>query len=173
MILPKQHLEAAGIFEGLHSSQFQPCGIDITLKEAYRFKGAGQIDFDNSERKISEVEPIPFDGKTAAGGDVTASGDRVHLAPGAYKVIFNEYVRIPKSVAGLCLPRSSLLRCGVSLECAVWDPGYEGRSEALLVVRNEHGVSLKRNAKIGQMIFLRLAEDAKTLYTGQYKGENK
>ncbi len=161
MILPKQHLEEARIFEGLHASQFQPCGIDITMKEVYSFREAGVIDFDNSERKISAVEPVQFE------------SDRVSLRPGAYKVIFNEYVRIPKSVAGLCLPRSSLLRCGVSLECAVWDPGYEGRSEALLVVRNEHGVTLKRNAKIGQMVFIRLAEDARTLYEGRYKGENK
>jgi dUTP pyrophosphatase len=165
MILPKEHLEAAKIFEGLHSSQYQPCGIDITMKEVYTFKEAGLIDFDNMERKISQVEPVPF--------DFGADSDRVLLKPGAYKVIFNEYVRIPKNVAGLCLPRSSLLRCGVTLECAVWDPGYEGRSEALLVVRNEHGAVFKKNAKIGQMIFIRLAEDAKTLYEGQYKGENR
>lgn len=164
MILPKQHLEEAKIFENLHASQFQPCGIDITLKEVYGFKSAGLIDFDNRERKISEVEPVPFDGGEA---------DRVSLRPGAYKVIFNEYVKIPRNVAGLCLPRSSLLRCGVTLECAVWDPGYEGRSEALLVVRNEHGVTLKKNAKIGQMVFMRLAEDASSLYSGQYKGENR
>lgn len=164
MILPKQHLEEAKIFENLHASQFQPCGIDITLKEVYSFKSAGLIDFDNKERKISDVEPVQFDGGAA---------DRVSLKPGAYKVIFNEYVKIPRNVAGLCLPRSSLLRCGVTLECAVWDPGYEGRSEALLVVRNEHGVTLKKNAKIGQMVFMRLAEDASSLYSGQYKGENK
>jgi len=59
------------------------------------------------------------------------------------------------------------------LECAVWDPGYEGRSEALLIVRNEHGLVLKRNAKIGQMVFFRLADTAKELYEGRYKGENK
>ncbi len=161
MLLPKQHLEGANIFENLHSSQFQPCGIDITLKEVYRFKSAGLIDFDNKERKISDVEPIAF------------QSDRVSLAPGAYKVIFNEYVRIPKNVGGLCLPRSSLLRCGATLECAVWDPGYEGRSEALLVVRNEHGITFKKNAKIGQMVFLRLAEDSSSTYEGRYKGENK
>ncbi len=161
MILPKQHLESAKIFEGLHASQFQPAGIDITLKEACQFKDAGLIDFDNSERKISTVEPIAYE------------SEKIILAQGAYKVIFNEYVKIPKDVAGLCLPRSSLLRCGVTLECAVWDPGYEGRSEALLIVRNSHGVTLKRNAKIGQMVFIRLAEDAKELYAGVYKGENK
>ena len=60
-----------------------------------------------------------------------------------------------------------------TLECAVWDPGYEGRSEALLIVRNEHGVTFKRNAKIGQMVFIRLSEDAKSLYDGVYKGENR
>ena len=161
MILPKQHLEDAKIFENLHSSQFQPCGIDITMKEVYSFKNAGLIDFDNKERKISDTEQIPFD------------NDRVSLKPGAYKVVFNEYVKIPKNVAGLCLPRSSLLRCGVTLECAVWDPGYEGRSEALLVVQNEHGIVFKKNAKIGQMVFIRLAEDASSLYEGKYKGENK
>ena len=161
MILPKQHLEEAKLIEGLHSSQFQPCGIDITLKEVYGFKNAGVIDFDNKERKISEVEPIHFE------------NDKVTLKPGAYKVVFNEYVKIPQDVAALCLPRSSLLRCGVGLNCAVWDPGYEGRSEALLVVHNIHGISFKRNAKIGQMIFIKLAEGASALYEGKYKGENK
>jgi dUTP diphosphatase len=161
MILPKQHLEAANLMDNLHASQFQPCGIDITLKEAYGFRSAGKIDFDNKERRISEVEPVPF------------QSDDVHLKQGAYKVIFNEYVRIPKDAAAFCFPRSSLLRCGVSLECAVWDPGYEGRSEALLVVRNEHGVTLKRNAKIGQMVFMRLAEPAGAVYSGVYKGENR
>jgi dUTP pyrophosphatase len=161
MILPKQHLESANLMDNLHPSQFQPCGIDITLKEAYHYRSAGKIDFDNKERRLSEVEAVPY------------QGDDVHLVPGAYKVIFNEYVRIPKDAAAFCFPRSSLLRCGVSLECAVWDPGYEGRSEAMLVVRNEHGVTLKRNAKIGQMVFVRLQDAASSLYEGRYKGENK
>ncbi|MBU0531984.1 deoxyuridine 5'-triphosphate nucleotidohydrolase [Candidatus Micrarchaeota archaeon] len=161
MILPKQHLEKGNIIDGLHDSQYQPCGIDITLKEVYGFKSSGLIDFDNSERKISEVEPLAFE------------NDKVTLKPGAYKVIFNEYVRIPSDVAAMCLPRSSLLRCGVTLECALWDPGYEGRSEALLLVKNDHGITFKRNAKIGQMVFVKLPEDAKSVYEGQYKGENK
>lgn len=145
----------------LHASQFQPAGIDITLREAYRFRSAGKLDFDNRERKLSDVEPLPF------------NADDVRLRPGSYKVVFNEYVRIPQDVAAICLPRSSLLRCGATLECALWDPGYEGRSEALLLVHNEHGVTLKRNAKIGQMVFIRLSEASKSAYSGIYKGENK
>ncbi len=161
MLLPKQQLENANVVEVINSSQYQPSGVDISLKEVYSFKNAGIIDFDNKDRKISEVEPLSFE------------DDFVTLKPGAYKVIFNEYVRIPKDVAGLCLPRSSLLRCGVTLECAVWDPGYEGRSEALLLVKNEHGIKFKKDAKIGQMVFIKLAEAANSVYGGVYKGENK
>ncbi|MBI2079322.1 deoxyuridine 5'-triphosphate nucleotidohydrolase [Candidatus Micrarchaeota archaeon] len=160
MILPKQQITLL-ISDLIHESQFQPCGVDITLKEAYKFRTAGKIDFDNKERKISEVEPVQF------------QNEEVALQPGAYKVIFNEYVKIPKDAAAFCFPRSSLLRCGVTLECAVWDPGYEGRSEALLVVRNEHGLVLKKNAKIEQMVFVKLAEATSSLYSGVYKGENK
>ncbi len=145
-----------------HESQYQPAGIDVTLKAVYSFKNAGKIDFDNKERKISDVEPIEFD-----------SNNEVTLKSGAYKVIFSEYVKIPSDAAAFCFPRSSLLRCGVTLECAVWDPGYEGRSEALLIVSNEHGIILKKNAKIGQMVFVKLVEATKELYQGQYKGENK
>lgn len=159
MILPKQHLSS--IFENLHTGQYQPCGVDITLKEAYTFGESGKVDFDNKERKIPKTEPIPF------------VNDEAALAPGAYKVIFNEYVKIPKDVAGFCFPRSSMLRCGATLECAVWDPGYEGRSEALLLVSNPHGIVLKRNAKIGQMVFVKLVEPASELYSGIYKGENR
>ncbi|MEK6982884.1 MAG: deoxyuridine 5'-triphosphate nucleotidohydrolase [Candidatus Micrarchaeota archaeon] len=162
MILPKQHIEQGNLVsETIGSSQFQPCGVDITLKEAYTFKTAGKLDFDNKERKISDVEPIAY------------ANEEIKLAKGAYKVVFNEYVRIPKDAAALCFTRSSLLRSGISLECAVWDPGYEGRSEALLIVHNENGAILKRNAKIGQLVFIKLAEATNTLYEGVYKGENK
>lgn len=163
MILPKQHLLAASVMSDItHESQFQPAGIDVTLKAVYAFKNAGKIDFDNKERKISDVEIIEFDGN-----------NETHLKAGAYKVIFSEYVKIPSDAAAFCFPRSSLLRCGATLECAVWDPGYEGRSEALLIVKNEHGIVLKKNAKIGQMIFVKLSEAASELYEGKYKGENK
>lgn len=161
MILPKQHLENANLMDDLHNSQFQPCGIDISLKQVLKFKNAGKIDFDNKERKISDVESIEF------------TNDEVHLNPCCYKVVFDEYVRIPKDAAALCLPRSSLLRCGATLECAVWDPGYEGRSEALLVVHNPQGIVLKRKAKIGQMVFIKLAEATTSTYSGRYQGENK
>ncbi len=160
MILPKQHLSNV-IEELISDSQRQPAGIDVTLKEVKKFDSAGRIDFDNSTRKISDTSTMEY------------KDEEVNLAPGSYKVVFNEYVKIPSDAAAVCLPRSSILRCGADLNCALWDPGYEGRSEALLVVYNEHGITLKRNAKIGQLVFIKLSEQAKSLYEVQYKGENK
>lgn len=162
MILSKEILSKSGLVsDTISESQFQPAGVDITLKEVYSFKNAGKIDFDNKERKISDVEPMKFE------------NEELKLAPGAYKVIFNEYVRIPQDAAALCFPRSSLLRSGITLSCAVWDPGYEGRSEALLIVSNPHGAILKKNAKIGQLVFIKLVEKTSYSYEGVYKGENR
>lgn len=162
MFVPKHKLMYSKLMESMiGESQYQPAGIDITLKEIYEFEDAGKVDFDNSERKISGVKPLTF------------KNNEVNLKPGPYKVIFNEYVKIPKNLIGFCFPRSTLLRCGATLECAVWDPGYEGRSEALLLVINPHGLIIKKNAKIGQMVFSHLVEDAKEGYEGTYKGENK
>lgn len=162
MILTKEiMMKSMLVRDTISDAQFQPAGVDVTLKEAYAYKNAGKIDFDNKERKISDVEPIQF------------VNEEVKLAPGAYKVIFNEYVHIPQDAAALCFPRSSLLRSGITLECAVWDPGYEGRSEALLIVANSHGAILKRNAKIGQLVFIKLVDKTSYSYEGVYKGENK
>ncbi|MEI2760841.1 MAG: hypothetical protein V9E95_01185 [Methanothrix soehngenii] len=44
---------------------------------------------------------------------------------------FNEIVNIPGDVAALARARSTLLRCGASLETALWDPGYLGAQPEL------------------------------------------
>ena len=88
------------------------------------------------------------------------------------KSSFNEIVSIPSDAAALARARSSLLRCGAALETALWDPGYRGRSQSLLVVYNPAGLRLKKNARLMQLIFLRLEKEAEKLYSGRYQGEN-
>ncbi len=161
MILPRHEIEKRQIVtEFIGESQFQPCGVDLTLKEVQKIEGQGSIDFDNSERVIPKGAPIMFEHSW------------VNLAPGCYKVIFNEHVKIPSDAAGFAYPRSSLTRCGAMLGLAVWDPGYQGRSEALLIIANPAGLRLKKNAKIAQITFSTLTSEAKTLYSGIYQGEN-
>jgi len=162
MILPKEVIISKKIVgETIGECQFQPCGVDLTLREVRKLTSAGKIDFDNSEREISKTEAIPFE------------NGELHLAPGNYQVVYNEYIAIPADCAGLGYTRSSLLRCGAYVGCAVWDPGYYGRSSSLLVVTNEKGITLKKNARMVQLIFIRLEHPAKELYNGRYLGENR
>ena len=93
------------------------------------------------------------------------------LAPGSYIVTYNEIVHLPADVMALGRPRSSLLRSGVAVHNAVWDAGYHGRSQSLLVVYNPQGFRLQKNARIVQLVFLRLSEPTRG-YQGTYQGEN-
>ena len=161
MILPKHMIRERKAVGGImHESQMQPAGVDLTLGEVHAFESEGKIDFDNSKRRLPKTKKLEFE-------------DEIKLEKGCYKVIFNEHVHIPKDCAAFGFPRSSLLRCGANMHCAVWDPGYEGRSESLLVVENLHGIVLEKNAKLAQLVFVKLLEDAQELYSGVYKGENK
>jgi dUTP pyrophosphatase len=162
MIVPgKKILEAKAVTDLVNESQLQPCGIDLTVKEVHSFEDAGEIDFDNSKRRVSKTKKIEWmEGK-------------LHLAQGCYKIVYGEYVSIPIDCAAFGFPRSSLLRCGADLHCAVWDPGYHGRSESLLVVNNSHGITLHEKAKVAQLVFVRLESAAHREYEGKYKGENR
>lgn len=141
--------------------QTQMCGMELSLQKIERFTGAGAVAFDNRERMLPETEQIDFDESGWA-----------DLELGAYLVTFNEIVTIPRDMAALARPRSTLLRSGASLETALWDPGYRGRSQSLLVVHNPHGLRLKKNARLMQLVFLSLGKDAESVYAGKYQGEN-
>jgi len=60
---------------------------------------------------------------------------------------------------------------GALLGCAVWDPGYRGRGEALLVVGNPHGIRIEVGARIAQLVFIRLYPQLGEGYSGVYQGE--
>jgi len=142
--------------------QTQPCGFDLTIKEIYEFGGAGSIGFSN--KNLPECIKI-FDSNS---DNVT---DKILLKRGAYKIVFNEIVKIPKNCIGLVFPRSTLLRMGCEIHTAVWDPGYIGRGEALLNVFNAHGIYIEKNTRICQMILLE-ADNPLKAYNGDYQYSN-
>jgi len=141
-------------------TQMQMCGIELTLSCIERFTSAGALAFDNKERRISETKNVEFDESGWAS-----------LEQGSYLITFNEIVSVPRDMAALARPRSSLLRSGATVETALWDPGYRGRSQSLLVVHNPHGISIRKNARLLQLVFLKLNEKADA-YSGVYQCEN-
>ena len=72
----------------------------------------------------------------------------------------------------LARPRSSLLRSGVAVHTAVWDAGYHGRSQAMLIVHAPLGYQVTEGARLVQMVFLYLAAAVGEGYDGRYQGEN-
>ena len=140
--------------------QLQPNGFDLTLRDVAMLQTAGAIPVDNRQRQVSTLAPLVFDGL-----------GNIDLIPGPYLITYNEVVHLPKNVMALAAHRSSLLRCGVTVGTAVWDAGYEGRSQSLLVVHNPLGFRLQKNARIIQLVFFQLSEETEG-YKGKYQGEN-
>jgi dUTP pyrophosphatase len=141
--------------------QLQPNGFDLTLREIHRLASSGRLGQALEQRELSATEALVFD-----------RDGWVDLAAGPYLVTFNEIVNLPLDLMALGRPRSSLLRCGVSLHTAVWDAGYRGRSQALLVVFNPLGYRVQRGARLMQLVFFRLARQVSEGYQGRFLGEN-
>lgn len=141
-------------------SQAQPNGFDLTLRQIALPQTPGRIAVSDSQRLVSELVPLVFDGLGF-----------IDLVPGIYIITYNEIVHLPNNIMALARPRSSLLRCGVTVDTAVWDAGYSGRSQSLLVVYNPWGFRLQQNARIVQLIFLALTGETEG-YSGSYQDEN-
>ncbi|HLC68025.1 MAG TPA: deoxyuridine 5'-triphosphate nucleotidohydrolase [archaeon] len=137
--------------------QIQQCGVDLTVAKVFLLEGEGVLDFSNEKRKLpsyAELQP---------------QGDHWMLDKGVYHIAFNEKITLPKNIAGMLLPRSSALVCGIVQHTALWDPGYEGRS--FFHAEASRPVKIFKNARLGQMIFIKLEGDTSG-YAGVYKGED-
>lgn len=141
-------------------TQVTPNGFDMTLSSIEELTSPGRIDYSNEERVLSETKDVPFDEDGWA-----------FLPTGTYKIVYNEIVTIPLNAIAIARTRSSLLRCGASIETGVWDAGYSGRSSSMLNVANPHGMYLKKDARVLQLVFFDLDDETES-YNGAYQNEN-
>ncbi len=141
--------------------QVKENGIELTVREVHEWGGRGSISLCNEERKLPGCTPIIFD-----------QSEWLLLPQGSYKIIYNEIVNIPKNLIAMGRPRSSLLRSGATIASAVWDAGYSGRGEGLLIVPNSAGLRLQKNARVLQLLFFALTQTVEEGYTGTYQREN-
>jgi len=164
MILTKEDLKKLQkekkIIEGAIDleKQLTSQGIDLTVKEIHEFIEPGCIDFDNTSRRLPPTKKLEWE------------GDSLILKPGVYKLVTNEIFNIPNDIAAISQPRSSLLKMGAFVSTAVWDAGFSGRAEFVLVVMNPSGIEIKRNARIAQLILIKLTGETEP-YRGIFYGK--
>ena len=143
-------------------TQLTPNGFDLTAGKIFEFDAAGALDFSNKERSspaCRELEP-----RKESAGDKFGWWE---LRRGIYKVRTNETVNMPRDLAALAFTRTSLLRMGGFTQHGVWDAGFCGKSEFALVVENPAGIRIKQNARLAQMVFVRINETGEG-YNGIY-----
>jgi dUTP pyrophosphatase len=143
--------------------QLTPNGFDLTVAKIYEFVGAGDIDFSNKERRLPETKELP--------PEKLSPKDKFgwwRLKNGVYKILTNETVNLQNDMIGIAFSRSSLLRMGAFAQNGVWDAGFSGKSEFVLVVSNPQGINLKENARIVQLLFTKITETEEG-YNGVYQ----
>lgn len=151
------------LIEGLidEERQIGSNGVDLTVNKLAKFVSKGAAAFFNQERVISNIQELQFQ-----------KDGWLSLEQGSYKIMFNEIINMPTDLVAFARPRSSILRSGASIETAIWDAGYRGRSEALLSVFNPSGLKIKKNARVVQIVFLKLSNPTSEVYNGVFQGEN-
>ena len=138
MVLSREQLEKIKHVYGFldddaEREAMQPNGVDLSVEKVFEFRSRGYLGVDiNAPSEYREM-PTEVDPE-----------EYWLLPPGAYAVRFSETIDLPDDVMAYLWPRSSLLRSGVSLQTAVWDAGYTGKGQSLLVVHNPYGYRLER-----------------------------
>jgi len=138
--------------------QLQPNGFDLTLQNIERVTGHGTISASGKVLPILEKIPIKSDNTWI-------------LDKGVYIITFNEVLKFPKGIAGISIQRSSVIRCGAMINVSLWDSGYEGRGQNLLVVHSKYGLTLQKNVRIVQVQFIKIM-GKNYMYRGNYQHEN-
>jgi len=129
-------------------------GFDFSVDKISKFQSSGKVDFSNKERIVSESKELEFE-------------NEIFLEQGFYKIKTKEKVNMSSDIVGILRTRSTLLRCGAFVATGVCDAGFKGKLEFLLVV-GPQGITLKKNARIVQMVFFKI-NPVNVEYKGIYK----
>jgi deoxycytidine triphosphate deaminase len=137
--------------------QKQPAGYDVSVSKIHSFPKS-KFSLGIAKGENSTLEEVPLVNNYFELNEI-----------GAYFVDLNEITTIPKDAIGILLPRSTLLRNGLDVRTALFDPGYSGQPKVMLVCHRP--ARIQRFARIGQIIILKSDREFNSQYSGQYQGE--
>lgn len=154
-----EHLEDKETGEPIPDSRIQPNGVDLTIDTLYRTSGKTKLTSGGySKPDRTELSHGYLD------------NNQYRLPTGPYIIVYGERITIPDGYVGRVYPRSRLMRCGITLESALWDQGYSGVGEGLLKVpRSLHRAKLSADMAVAQMTFIEAA--AAQAYDGSHQHE--
>jgi len=145
------------IIQADSGEQKQPAGYDVSVSKIHSFPKS-MFSLSIAKGENSTLEEVPLVNNYFELNEI-----------GAYFVDLNEITTIPRDAIGILLPRSTLLRNGLDVRTALFDPGYSGQPKVMLVCHRP--ARIQRFARIGQIIILKSDKEFISQYSGQYQGE--
>jgi deoxycytidine triphosphate deaminase len=135
------HNKVSGL-TGIIDEDIQPNAVDVKVAEV---------------REVNtSIFALGRDGKKHRGSrplkpSARHGGQWWRLNPGAYEIVFYGEVTIGPHHAGIILPRSTLIRNGVTLFSGLYDSGYKGKMVATLYVTTAQ-FDLELGTRLGQFV---------------------
>lgn len=131
-----------------------PAGVDLGIDEVKKVTGV--VCLEDGEYQLPERATLD-----AYEGVVMIRSDP-HI------IVYDVKVEVPDDHIGFVLPRSRLMRSGWHLTTAVWEPGYAGNGEGLLMPMVEGLLDVTMS--VAQMVMVPV-EDSGIVYDGVHQGE--
>ena len=134
-------------------------GFDLRVGEVFRIKD-GESFLGEKERFTPDVELIA---KYREKNEIT-------LKPGEFVLVKTiEKVNLPKDIAAIFRPRSTLQRSGIGLFTATANPGYSGELTFGMCNLGKNNFRLEMGARIVHILFFNTSENF-SAYRGQWQG---
>lgn len=143
-------------------------GIDLHLVYVAKVHQAFSVGFIPADGKgkaklpvCSQIEP----NETLIDGKPTKTWK---LEPGDYEIGFAESLEVPLDCAAIVLQRSSVRRCGTTINSPLYDPGFHTDMIGTFMHVNVP-VEFEVASRVAQIVFFTSDEEAEP-YNGQYQG---
>ena len=134
-------------------------GFDLRVSEVFKIK-EGDAFLGETERFTPDVESVA---KYEGNKEIT-------LKPGDFVLVKTmEKVNLPKDVAAIFRPRSTLQRSGIGLFTATANPGYSGELTFGMCNLGKNNFRLEMGARIVHILFFNTSENF-SAYRGQWQG---
>ena len=143
---------------GLISYGLSSMGYDLRVADEYKI-------FTNLNNTV--VDPKAFDPKSF----VDFKGPACIIPPNSFALARSlEYLRIPRSILGICIGKSSYARCGIVFNITPLEPEWEGHLTIEISNTTPLPAKIYSNEGIAQLIFLESASGCEVSY-GDRKGK--